>query len=241
MLGKYYQQFFVNFGDSRATLSGALGENGFTIIHDYFQGDDYLKLQDVSNSLIGSEESQDILMKFPFLEKPLFDQNVIKIIRDYLGPHAVLDYVSGRRFLASGNKSDDWHHDSVGHRIKIFMCINDQNETTHTKVVQATHRIKYSNYQQRKLSHEDIEKSGKVITIIGKKNDLIIFDTNMMHKGVYSDVPREIVQFEFSDIRKSNLKGHIGMRKSKFAPSIAKSSLISNKHLNIKEEYAYFK
>ena len=241
MLGKYYQQFFVNFGDSRATLNGVLGENGFTIIPDYFQGDDYLKLQDVSNSLLGSEESQDILMKFPFLAKPLFDQNVIKIIHDYLGSFAVLDYVSGRRFLASGNKSDDWHHDSVGHRIKIFMCINDQNETTHTKIVPATHRYKYSNYQQRKLTSEEIENGGRIKTVIGKKNDLIIFDTNIMHKGVYSDTPREIVQFEFSDIRKSFLKGHVGIRKSKFDPSIAKSPLVSQKHLKFGDGFAYFK
>ncbi len=241
MLGKYYQQFIVNLGDSRAKLEGALGENGFTIIHDYFQGNDYLKLQEVSNSLIGSEESQDILLKFPFLAKPLFDENIISIIRDYLGPHAVLDYVSGRRFLASGNKSDDWHHDSVGHRIKIFMCINDQNETTHTKIVPNTHRIKYSNYQQRKLTFSEIENSGNVMTVIGKKNDLIIFDTNIMHRGVYSDAPREIVQFEFTDIRKSFLKGHIGIRKSKFDLSIAKCPLISQKHLKFAEGYAYFK
>lgn len=241
MLGKYYQQFFVNLGDSRATISGPLADKGFTIVHNYFNGDDYLKLRDVSNSLIGSEESSDILLKFPFLSKLLFDPNIIKIIRGYLGSNAVLDYVSARRFLSSGNKSDDWHHDSVGHRIKIFLCINEQNETTHTKLIPRSHLIKYSNYQKRSLELSEIENRENIINVIGKKNDLIIFDTNMMHKGVYSDFPREIVQFEFSDIRKSFLKGHVGIRKSKFDLSITKSPLISQKHLKFKDGFAYFK
>ncbi|PQV57269.1 hypothetical protein CLV53_1294 [Sediminibacterium magnilacihabitans] len=231
MLGKIYQKYVVRFGDMRATLSGPLAERGYLLIHNYFDTDDLKRFPEVSASFIDSQESKDIIKKFPFLAKPLFDPNIISIIRDYLGSKAVLDYASGRRFLASGSKSDSWHHDSVGHRIKIFMCITDQDESTHTQVIPNTHLIKYTDYQNSRLNTSDIESRHEPHKVIGAKNDLIIFDTNMMHKGVYSNVPREIVQFEFSDIRKSMLKGHVGIRQSVFDESVVASPLVSKKHL----------
>lgn len=241
MLGQFYSRMIVRYGDSRATLKGELAEKGYVVIHNYFNEADLARFPEVSASLEGSKESVDLLKKFPFLSKPLFDEKIISIVRDYLGPQAVLDYCSGRRFLASGPKSDDWHHDSVGHRIKIFMCISDQNETTHTEIVPSSHLIKYTNYYSSRLSKDEIERRYGILKVIGKKNDLIIFDTNLMHRGVYSDSPREIVQFEFSDIRKSLMKGHIGPRKSIFDKSIANSPLVATNKLRFNEETAYYK
>ncbi len=240
MIGKLYSQLVVRYGDLRATLTGPLADKGFLVIHNYFDADDLAQFGAVSQSLEGSKESYDVLKKFPFLSKPLFDERIISIIRDYLGPKAVLDYSSGRRFLASGPKSDDWHHDSVGHRIKIFMCITDQDESTHTQVIPASHLIKYTDYQSTRLDKSEIEEKYGVLKVIGKKNDLIIFDTNIMHRGVYSDVPREIVQLEFSDIRKSFLKGHIGPRKSIFDISIIDSPLVANKKIKTRENVAFY-
>jgi hypothetical protein len=240
MLGELYQRVIVKYGDLRAPMKGPLGEQGFCVISNYFDENDLALFPEVSKSLIGSEESKDILLKFPFLSKPLFDPKVISIVRDYLGPKAVLDYASGRRFLSSGSKSDEWHHDSVGHRLKIFMCITDQDDTTHTEIVPSSHRIKYSNYRNSKIDIEDVKSRGNIIKVIGKKNDLIIFDTNLLHKGVYSQVPREIVQFEFTDIRKSMMRGHVGMRMCSFHKSVTNSPLVAAKYLKNSGDSVHF-
>ena len=51
--------------------------------------------------------------------------------------------------------------------------------------------------------------------LIGQKGDLLIFDTNTLHRGLYDDTQRYIVQLEFSS-RLKGLKrgGHFGYRKS---------------------------
>jgi hypothetical protein len=240
MLGKIYSQLVINSADLRASLKGPLATNGYYVVKNYFDENDLIKFDEVSQSLEGSKEYPDILKKFPFLSKPLFDPLIINIIREYLGGKAVLDYASGRRFLASGSKSDTWHHDSVGHRIKIFLCINDQDESTHTELVPKTHLIKYKNYRDSRIDESEITRKYNPIKVVGQKNDLIIFDTNLLHKGIYSDRPREIVQFEFSDKRKSMLSGHVGIRKSVFDKSILNSPLIYKKKVKILSESVNF-
>lgn len=241
MLGSIYSQFIIRYADSRAKLRGPMADKGYYVMSNYFDENDLQKFPQVSESLNGSQESIDILKKFPFLSKPLFDPKVISVVHEYLGDKAVLDYSSGRRFLASGAKSDTWHHDSVGHRIKIFLCLNDQDSTTHTELVAKTHLIRYSNYRDSRIDENEIREKYEPLKVIGKKNDLIFFDTNMLHKGIYSNNPREIVQFEFSDRRKSMLRGHVGMRKSVFDKSIIESPLVLKNKIEISGEQASFK
>lgn len=229
----FFKDLIIKYSDRTAPLGGPLGVNGYMVIPNYFSGEDLKKFPDVTDSLSTSDESLDILLKFPFLGKILLDETIISIIYDYLGGNAVFDYASGRSFISSGPKSDVWHHDSVGHRIKIFLCLSDQDSTSHTQVVPNSQIIRYRNYTDSRLNQKEIEDNERIIEVIGKQNDLIIFDTNLIHKGVYSDLPRNIVQFEFSNIVKSLLRGHIGPRKVLFSRDLLSSKLISKGHVKL--------
>jgi hypothetical protein len=239
-LGEKYNKSIIDAADKKAPLKGMLSENGYCVISDYFDSENASKLELVSLSLEGSKESKDILRTHPFLCELLYDQKIVSIVTDYLGDDAVLDYSSGRRFLHSGPKSDTWHHDSVGHRIKIFLCLNDQDETTHTELIPKSHLIRYNSFAQNQIGDNISSYKDKILKVIGKKNDLIIFDTNLMHRGIYSQFPREIVQFEFSNIKKSRLNGHIGMRDCIFDKSVLKSTLIRPNKLKEEAEYVYY-
>ncbi|MDC1369829.1 hypothetical protein N8301_04415 [Cyclobacteriaceae bacterium] len=240
MLGKIYSKLIVRYGDKRAPLAGPLAEKGYLIISDYFNEEDQKQFGEISNVLESGEESVDILNRFPFLSKPVKDERIVSIIRKYLGDHAVLDFASAKRFWTTGPKSDNWHHDSVGHRIKIFVCLTDQDDTTHTQIIPNSNLIRYNDYQNTRLDSEKISKNHDIIKLIGKKNDLIIFDTNGMHTGVYSEKPRDLVQYEFSDIRKSMLRGHVGPRRSSFDNSITQSPLIAKHKLRSKGETFFY-
>ena len=235
MLSELYSRTIVRYADKRAPLTGPLSENGFVILPDYYNEEELNQFDQISNICDNGGKNEDILNKYPFLSKPIKDKKVLSVIKEYLGKYAVLDYCCAERFWSKGPKSDVWHHDSVGHRIKLFLCLTDQDESTHTQIVPKSNFIQYSNYQNTRLNNEKILSKHEIIKLIGRKNDLILFDTNCMHIGVYSEKPRDIVQFEFSDIRKSMLRGHVGPRKSVFHKSIMESPLVAKHKLRSKE------
>ena len=240
MIGNFINIILKKIGDSRSKLKGELGPYGYLVISNYFNDYDLNKFSLISSHFDNIDGDNDILFKFPFLAKPLFDKRIIKIIKDYLGQDSYFDYASGRSFTNNGNKSDYWHHDSVGHRIKIFICVSDQDESTHTQVIPNSHIINYFNPRKSKFDDHQIKHLNRAKKIIAKKNDLLIFDTNILHKGIYSTTPREIVQMEFSDQIKSYMSGHIGPRKSKFNKSILESPLIAKSKLKYTDEYVYY-
>ena len=240
MIGNFINIILKKIGDKRSTLEGELSLNGYLIISNYFKENDLSKFSSISTHFEDKSGDHDILFKFPFLTKPLFDQRIINIIRNYLGKDTYLDFASGRGFTNKGNKSDYWHHDSVGHRIKIFICLNDQDESTHTQVIPCSHKINYFNPRKSKFTDSQVKHLEKPKKIIARKNDLFIFDTNILHKGIYSSTPRNIVQMEFSDRIKSYMRGHIGPRKSKFDKSILESPLIARSKLKYTDKYVHY-
>ena len=233
-LSKIYSKIIVRYSDKRAPLIGPLSEKGYLILPDYFNKEELNQFDQISNICQNGEKNEDILNRYPFLIKPLKDKKVLSIIKEYLGKYAILDYCCAERFWSKGPKSDVWHHDSVGHRIKLFLCLTDQDESTHTQIVPKSNLMQYSDYQNTRLNKDEILNNHEIVKLIGRKNDLILFDTNSMHIGVYSEKPRDIVQFEVSDIRKAMLRGHIGPRKSVFNKSIIESPLIAKHKLRSK-------
>lgn len=230
----------IRDADSFAPLQGELAEKGYAVLKDFFPENEVKLLDEVERSLSESKESHSILKDYPFLGRPLLDNRVIQIVQDYLGADAVFDYASARRFLASGPKSDTWHHDSVGHRIKIFLCLNNQDDSTHTKVIPNTHKIRYENYSDSRISTEFVRNQGEILDVIGEKNDLIVFDTNLLHLGVYSSKPRSIVQYEFSDKKKTKIKGHIGARNCRFSEDLLDSPLLYQEKVRKENGHAFY-
>jgi hypothetical protein len=235
-----YNSNIISRVDKTAPLKGNLSEHGYLIMENYFSRDELDLFGDVENSLSESKESKDVLREFPFLCKPLLDSKVVNIIQSYLGDQAVFDYASARKFLSSGPKSDTWHHDSVGHRIKIFLCLNDQDEFTHTQVIPNTHLNRYKSFLDSRISESMAMQHGMPLKVIGKKNDLIIFDTNLLHRGMYSEKARSIVQYEFSHRAKSKIKGHVGMRDCSFDKSLLNSPLILSSILKESQNFVYY-
>ena len=204
---------YINLIDSFAPVRGNLASEGFYHWKAFFGGQELEELDQLREGLLESND-YDILSKYPLLHKIFEDQSMNKLLVDYLGRSCQFDYADSHICQIGKPASPDWHHDSVGHRVKIFICVNDQTETACTRVVPCTHKKSYWDYNVSKFLESEIDSSESK-KLIGQKGDLLIFDTNALHRGLYDDTQRYIVQLEFSS-RLKGLKrgGHFGYRKS---------------------------
>ena len=204
---------YINLIDSFAPAKGKLSGEGFYHWKAFFSGNELDELNEIRQGLLESND-YDILLKYPLLRKIFEDQSMNKLLVDYLGRSCQFDYADSHICQVGKPASPDWHHDSVGHLIKIFICVNDQTETACTQVVPCTHKKSYWDYNVSKFLESEIDSSESK-KLIGQKGDLLIFDTNTLHRGLYDDTQRYIVQLEFSS-RLKGLKrgGHFGYRKS---------------------------
>ncbi|MAH26065.1 MAG: hypothetical protein CMI19_03820 [Opitutae bacterium] len=204
---------YINLSDSFAPVQGELANEGFYHWKAFFSGSELEELDKIREGLLESND-YDILLKYPLLRKIFEDQTMNNLLVNYLGRSCQFDYADSHICQVGKPASPDWHHDSVGHRIKIFICVNDQTETACTQVIPCTHKKSYWDYNLSKFSESEID-SNESKKLIGQKGDLLIFDTNVLHRGLYDDSQRYIVQLEFSS-RLKGLKrgGHFGYRKS---------------------------
>jgi hypothetical protein len=149
--------------------------------------------------------------------------HVYKLIRSYLGPTASLDSV--RLFILypedAGNTSGIPHHDSVGHRLKLFVPIRLPGcLSTPTNYVSQSNTIRWSSYSnpvRADQSRVDIFwTSADVLRLNAPANCCYIFDTNGIHWGSYQEIikPRVNIVFEFSNIKSYFVRGLIGPRMS---------------------------
>jgi hypothetical protein len=221
---------YVNLVDLFSPLKGKLSSKGFYHWKEFFNEAEFDQLDKLRSSLSEGNDV-DILIKFPILKK-LFDfEELNALLRDYLGKSCQFDYADSHVCQIGKPASPHWHHDSVGHRIKIFICVNDQTETACTEVVPTTHRRKYWDYNMSKFTDDEVDSKNSK-KLIGKKGDLLIFDTNVLHRGLYDNTERHIVQFEFSS-RFKGLKrgGHFGCRKSAVPKELTNHQFIRSKKL----------
>jgi len=204
---------YINFVDSFAPLKGQLSMDGYFHWKGFFSGKELEAIDQIRCELLETND-YDILSKYPLLGKFFEDQSMTNLLVDYLGKSCQFDYADSHICQIGKPASPHWHHDSVGHRIKIFVCVNDQTETACTEVIPTTHRRKYWDYNESKFTDTEVDlKDSK--KLIGRKGDLLIFDTNMLHRGLYDNTERYIVQLEFSSRLKGFKRGvHFGYRKS---------------------------
>jgi len=204
---------YINLIDSFAPVQGELENEGFYHWKAFFGGQELEELDKLREGLLESND-YDILLKYPLLHKIFEDQSMNNLLVDYLGKFCQFDYADSHIFQVGKPASPDWHHDSVGHRIKIFICVNDQTETACTQVIPGTHRKRYWDYNESKFTDAKVDYNASR-KLIGKKGDLLIFDTNMLHRGLYDNAERYIVQLEFSSRLKGFKRGiHFGYRRS---------------------------
>ena len=153
----------------------------------------------------------DVLAFYPGLRFAIND-SIVRDIRSYLGPLCKLDAAYLGYFNSSSdlpdtvNTSSKYHHDSVGHRLKLFVPLNSfGNIPFPTKYLEGSNLHRWQNFQNPVNSAGDrvcnsIINSSSENTISIPYGKQYIFDTNGLHKGVYnkSQQNRLILQFEFS-------------------------------------------
>ena len=85
----------------------------------------------------------------------------------------------------------------VGNRVKLFMDMGNESEENGTEFVPHTNRTRWRTFTGRLAAPE---RGGWFVP--QRRGDVLIFDTNVVHRGRYSGSERVILQVEFSSIFK---------------------------------------
>ena len=199
-------------GSMESLRDKLLNCNEFT---NYINNQEFLTTNNYTDLMVLNPKSVDLI-----------DDNVVTIVKSYLGEHASIDSavltvmnMKGVKNI-SKNHSGFPHHDSVGHRLKLFFPINTKGNSDYpTTYIDNSHKIKWKSYRNDLDDHglripknildkyEYTERYKKIVPF-GRG---YLFDTNGIHSGVYNQSlePRMIIQFEFS-ARKTFFPGQIG-------------------------------
>ncbi len=167
------------------------------------------KKKNYSHSTVNKKDS--------IVEKILLNKNLNNIIKSYLGENACLDNVVSLTTNASSLNpiiSEKWHYDNVGKRLKMFFYLNNNNNIS-TDYITTTNRLSHYLYSTKgsRVKDSKIKKfKDKEKIFFPKKDSLIIFDTNGIHKGNFSrqsniieENLRIMIKFEFSSKVKSEM------------------------------------
>lgn len=192
----------INLLDKLEPLKGPLKETGYTI----FNFNDYPEL----------DSENDINKILEIVSKILSRKELLTSIKSYL-KYPRLDQIRVLKSpLVDYSPQSEWHHDSVGHRIKVYIGL-DTNITrkVFTEIISSSHKNIYFDYNNTRLVITEQEKKMKPVKIAIKKGMIFLFDTNMIHKGVYSKLKsRRVIELEFSSYLKGIiLPGKIGRKK----------------------------
>ena len=168
----------------------------------------------VVNPLVLSEDFYRLIVQHECLAS---------IIKGYLGPSAQLDDAFLQRNIPrqltpeekqkAWVSSAQWHHDTVGHRLKMFVYLSDVDASTATPVCSGTHRLLYkAGYhggghgfeQENGLSRFDdryVHSTFDVHRLVGSSGDAFLFDTNSIHRAAAvtsGQTSRDVLVLEFS-------------------------------------------
>lgn len=180
-------------------------------------------------SFVEAAMGESVFCNRPFmLEASLFeilDDEIIQTVKDYLGERINIDFMG--MFLIAGhpelalNSSGVFHHDSVGHRVKLFFPLGVRGNTeSPTKYIRESNRIRWKSYLNpvgvdgRRVPSSLTEDTERIESLAGPVGSWYMFDTNGLHKGSYSALTglRAVLQVEFSTCKGRFLRGEIGAR-----------------------------
>jgi len=225
-INQLFKDAYWKLFNSFCPLKGPLSLFGYSSF-PYTVDDQFLEIRDnLLDSLFHSDKLNtflygkpngtpvhfyDILSTHPALISCLSISHV-SAIRQYLGAKSYLDavYLSVIKATdhsnAFSNSSGLYHHDSVGHRLKLFVPLNSFGNTLFpTKYLASSHKIKWQTYLNQNNGYgqripPSIVSNYDEHIINAPFGSLFIFDTNGIHRGNYnhSTENRVILQFEFS-------------------------------------------
>lgn len=127
-------------------------------------------------------------------------------VRSYLGPDAIYQNVFLSRIpagLQMNDRSGIWHHDKVGHRLKVFLLFQDVGEGGRpTWYAEGTHLMDWPgyHYQASRFQAEFVTSQFLCKAMHARRGDCVIFDTNGLHRASYGPglAARSAMVLEFS-------------------------------------------
>lgn len=193
-IGEALRRTVIPIIDRSTPLRGPLAEAGGVLaLGTFLDKEIAFYLQKLSNARryrLSRSEIRELLRK-------LSQYKVPGILSDYLGPLWSADYAAIWRSPGQST-SGQWHHDNVGHRVKVFVVLANESDENGTEFIVNTYRTRWRSFTGR-LPAPD----GSAEFVRQRRGDVLIFDTNVVHRGRYSPQERIILQIEFSSIFKS--------------------------------------
>jgi hypothetical protein len=197
-----YDRALTHFWDDNPPINSQaleIRDLGFCILRQNFSKDDLKGFNYKEDSLEGNNF---IFNNQKYLEF-LCNANILNLVKNYLGDYCRLDKIT---LDITGNNeirvADTFHYDIVGHRIKVYIYLEDTRQPT--TIIPKTHKNTHYQYNL-KYSRVQVDNSIYMKEVIGDAGDCLIFDTNMLHKGVYKKQfgGRVALVLEYCDARKS--------------------------------------
>ena len=186
--------------------NGIIGLPGYFREHVSALKDEFANMFERSNTSIGRNADEDGVgdlghmsigntgfVSSPMASKLAFDPYLLKLVGYYLGKDITLTQVGGGRLLprdiAFDYRSMQWHHDTKGKQVKIFILLTDvptDGQCTH--YVCGSHVDSYDKRDNGRRSQAQIDQmlrdEGRAIArAAGPAGTVWIFDTNGLHRG----------------------------------------------------------
>ena len=240
LINLYIKFILIKIVDFFANKRGELQSKGFHIYKNKLQKTNLKKdakeLYDAITSCqkfishAANIKSADIynfndILKFKPNLVQIIDEEIITHIKNYFGNNIKLDHAYLGIFFTKSSRNSEinaglYHHDSVGHRCKLFLPINPNGTLeSPTVYIKGSNKISWGfdifhlNYKKGFRLEELVKNKfkGCESEIKASFGDAYVFDTNGIHRGSYnsSNELRCIMQLEFSRY-KSILKGDVG-------------------------------
>ena len=199
--------------------TGELYEKGFlhgtnSIDEDLFDLVDDVHINEGTYQKVLDRCTSDKILNNFFVNNP----DVAKIIEMY---KCKCEYDISYYFTTKLNKPSNhrnsqlWHHDSVGHRLKLFIGLNHGWKTYY---IEGSHKKNnfFSSFQdenKRIALGKKIKSKNYGKLMVLKKGGWLIFDTNGLHKGFTDkNFHGSILVYEFSNKHKKPWMGKVGRR-----------------------------
>ena len=164
-----------------------------------------------THQYVVDRNSEAILLRL--IEKDC--KSLSDLINDYVGNSTcdIAYYFESWTDAEAHRNSQLAHHDSVGHRLKLFVPL-EMGWTTY--FLKDSHTIRHlsDSSQDKALRMRLTEDIGKKMDKIKLEfGDLLLFDTNGLHKGhVENGYRGSVLVFEFSHYLKGSWQGKVGKR-----------------------------
>jgi hypothetical protein len=201
-LGEALRRTVIPIIDRSAPLRGPLADAGGVLALGSFPEDDidyYLR------KLAGTRRYRLTRPEIGELVGKLSRHGIAPLLGAYLGPLWSADYALVWR-APGQSSSGQWHHDNVGNRVKLFVVLANESDDNGTEFILHTNRTR-----RRSFTGRLAEPEAPARFVRQRRGDVLIFDTNITHRGRYSPQERIILQIEFSSILKSFfVLGHCG-------------------------------